>query len=97
MNEEELGLEKRDSRWSEGYPTALELGMLEIENQPNLKAGGTKVIQHPSHFMIGNTVNGFCFNNDLFKNHKVGNVFSHFNVSIMDWICCLLSKRDLLE
>jgi len=97
MDGKELGLEKRGFRWSEGYPTALELCMLEIENQPNLKAGGTKVIQHPSHFMIGNSVNGFCFNNDLSKNHKIGNVFSHFNVSIMDWICRLLSNRDLLE
>ena len=95
---EEMGLRIEIwSGWCRQCDTAkLKFCIFEIEDQPNLKTGGPKVVQHPADFVIRNSINRFGIHHNLSEYNKIGNVFSDFGIPVNDWIARLLSERNIV-
>jgi hypothetical protein len=70
--------------------------MLEVEDESNLKSSGSEIIEHPTDFMIGDSINGFGVNDNLSENNEIRNVFPDFYVTVMKWKSALLLKRNSL-
>lgn len=95
---EEMGLRVKrwGCRWSQGDAAELQLGMFEIENEADLKACCTKIIQHPTDFVIRDALYRLGINNDFSENNEIGNILTHFRVSIVNRETCLLRVWDVV-
>lgn len=92
-----LGMEIGSRRMSQGDSAKLKFGMLEVEDKTNLETGCTQVVEHASHFVIGDPINGFGIDDDFAINDEIWNVFPDFNLAVMKWKPALLSKWNSLK
>lgn len=61
-----------------------------------MQAARTEIIQHPSDLMIGDAFDCFRINYNFAKNNQIGDIFTHFAITISDWVSQLLKIRNLV-
>jgi hypothetical protein len=91
------GLKIWSGGWSQSDTAKLEPSMFEIEDEADLKACGSEIVEHATDLMLGDAFDGFSIDDDLPKHNQVGNVFTHLGVPIDNRESFLLTKRNVME
>ncbi len=68
----------------ENNPLPLQLRVFKIDDKTKSKFADTKIVQHLATFMICYTANNFGINDDIPVCNEIGDILSHFDISVQD-------------